>query len=484
MTAFLTASSYLLFFYYTATNIVYLVLLAASIRAAIVQQRRISTLRLHRLRTSSLAPPISVLVPARNEEKGIVESVRSLLALDYPELEVIVVNDGSTDGTLDVLRRSFDLVRTSILHVSEIPTMPVRGVYMSAKDRRLLVLDKASCGRKADALNAALNAASSPFVCAVDADAVLEQDALLRVMAPALTDPGRVIASGGIVRIVNGSSVEHGAIREVRLPRTLIETLQVVEYLRAFLIGRQGWAQFNLLVIISGAFGVFRRDLCRQIGGFRTSAIGEDMDLIVRMHRYARDHGDAYRVAFVPDPVCWTEAPSGYRSLAKQRARWQNGLADVLWRNRDMMLNPRYGRIGLIAIPYQWLFELLAPFVEVFGWATMLVAAALGALSASFFAEFMLFGYLFGTLISIGSIVIEEMTYHRYNNPRDLLRLIGVCFLEHIPYRPLNCLWRIQGMWEFATGKNAWQMIDRVGLAGTNGPPPRPALRRASPQTS
>jgi cellulose synthase/poly-beta-1,6-N-acetylglucosamine synthase-like glycosyltransferase len=476
MISFLAASSYFLFLYYTATNVVYLILLAASIRAAIAQQRRISTLKLHRLRTSSLAPPISILVPARNEEKGIVESVRSLLALDYPELEVIVVNDGSTDGTLEVLRRSFGLMRTSILHVSEIQTMPVRAVYMSARDRRLLVLDKQSCGRKADALNAALNAASSPFVCAVDADAVLEQDALLRVMAPALTDPAHVIASGGIVRIVNGSTIEHGEVRQVRLPRTLIETLQVVEYLRAFLIGRQGWAQFNLLIIISGAFGVFRRDLCRQIGGFRTSAIGEDMDLVVRMHRYARDHGNQYRVAFVPDPVCWTEAPSTYRSLAKQRARWQNGLADVLWRNRDMAFSPRYGRIGLVAIPYQWLFELLAPFVEVFGWVSMIAAALLGALSAAFFAEFMLFGYLFGTLISIGSVVIEEMTYHRYNNPRDLLRLIGACFLEHVPYRPLNSLWRIKGMWEFATGRNAWQMIERVGLAGTD----RPSRPRAA----
>jgi cellulose synthase/poly-beta-1,6-N-acetylglucosamine synthase-like glycosyltransferase len=471
MIRLLTASSYLLLFYYTAVNVVYLVLLVASIRAAVAQQRRLSTIRLHRLRTSSLAPPISVLVPARNEEKGIVESVRSLLALDYPELEVIVVNDGSTDATLEVLRGSFDLMRTSILHVSEIPTMPVHAVYLSARDRRLLVLDKASCGRKADALNAALNAASSPFVCAVDADAVLEHDALLRVMAPALTDPGRVIASGGIVRIANGSTIEGGAVRQVRLPRSLIETLQVVEYLRAFLIGRQGWAQFNLLLIISGAFGVFRRDVCRQIGGFRTSAIGEDMDLIVRMHRYAREHDQAYRVAFVPDPVCWTEAPSQYRSLARQRARWQNGLADVLWRNRDMLFNPRYGRIGLIAVPYQWLFEFLAPVVETLGWVTMIAAAALGALSAAFFAEFMLFGYLFGTLISIGSIMIEEMTYHRYNNPRDLLRLIGVCFLEHFPYRPLNSLWRIRGMWQFATGRNAWQMIDRVGIGGPVGRP-------------
>jgi cellulose synthase/poly-beta-1,6-N-acetylglucosamine synthase-like glycosyltransferase len=231
------------------------------------------------------------------------------------------------------------------------------------------------------------------------------------------------------------------------------------------LIGRQGWAQFNLLLIISGAFTLLRRDLCRQIGGFRTSAVGEDMDLIVRMHRYAQEKGEGYRVAFVPDPVCWTEAPSRYKSLARQRARWQNGLADVLWQNRDMVFNPRYGWIGSIALPYQWIFEFIAPLVEFFGWITMILATLFGALSASFFVAFLLFGYLFGTLISIGSVVIEEMTYHRYNDPRDLVRLIGVCFLEHFPYRPLNSFWRARGVWEFVTGRTAWQMIDRVGFA-------------------
>lgn len=468
MRTFLEASSHLLLFYYAATNVVYLVLMVASIRAALVHQRRLSVLRLHDVRSSALAPPISILVPARNEEKGIVESVRSLLSLDYPEIEVIVANDGSTDDTLGTLRRHFGLVRTNILHVSEIPTSPVSAVYMSTVDRRLIVLDKESCGRKADALNAALNAASSPFICAVDADAVLEKDALLRVMAPALADPARVIASGGIVRVVNGSSVEGGEVRRVKLPRTLIERLQVVEYLRAFLVGRQGWAQFNLLVIISGAFGVFRRDLCRQIGGFRTGAIGEDMDLVVRLHRRAREIGGPYRIAFVPDPVCWTEAPSSYESLAKQRSRWQNGLADVLWRNRDMVADRRYGAIGFVALPYQWLFEFFAPLVEVFGWVTMILAAVAGLLSPVFFVNFLLFGYLFGTLISVGSIVIEEMTYHRYNDPRDLARLILACFLEHFPYRPLNSVWRARGMWDFVTGKNAWQMIDRVGLAASN----------------
>lgn len=479
MNEFLQTSNYLLFCYYLGSNLVYLVLLVASIAATLAQQRRLKNLWLDRLRASSLAPPISILVPAHNEEKHIVESVRSLLLLDYPELEVVVVNDGSTDDTLGQLTRHFELTRTDMLHVSEIPTEPVRAVYMSNVDRRLLVLDKESSGRKADALNAALNAASSPFVCAIDADAVLERDALLRIMAPVLSDPNRVVATGGIVRVVNGTKVAQGVVRKVRLPGGFLEVMQVVEYLRAFLVGRQGWAQFNMLLIISGAFGVFRRDLCRQIGGFRASTVGEDLDLIVRMHRHLLEKNEEYRVGFVPDPVCWTEVPASLKSLAGQRARWQSGLTDVLWQNRDMLFNRRYGRIGLLALPYHWLFECLAPLMEVVGWGTMITAACLGLLSGKFFAEFLLFGYLFGTLISIGSVVIEEMTYHRYNESRDLWRLILACFLEHFPYRQLNALWRLRGLWEFVAGKASWHKVERIGF----NPPASPLERPVGPRS-
>jgi cellulose synthase/poly-beta-1,6-N-acetylglucosamine synthase-like glycosyltransferase len=464
MNEFLQTSNYLLFIYYLMSNLVYLCLLMAAIAASVMHQRRLGGLWLEELRTSPLSPPISVLVPAHNEEKNIADSVRSLLALDYPELEIIVVNDGSTDGTLRELIEQFDLQPTNLLHISNIATRPLNGIYMSKADGRLLVLDKQCSGRKADALNAALNAASSPYVCAVDADAVLESDALLRIMAPVLSDPRRVVATGGIVRVINGSSVRRGSVRRVRLPGSLLEVLQVIEYLRAFLVGRQGWAQFNLLLIISGAFGVFRRDLCQQIGGFRPSAIGEDLDLVVRMHRHLRERGEQYSISFVPDPVCWTEVPRTTKMLARQRVRWQKGLIDVLWQNRRMLFNPRYGRVGLVAMPYHWLFELLAPIMEVFGWMTMALAAVLGLLSPEFFLDFLLFGYAFGTMISIGSVLIEEMTYHRYNDWRDLARLIGTCFLEHFPYRQLNTLWRVCGLLEHLFGKRAWGKMERIGF--------------------
>ena len=451
--------------YYTTVNAIYTVLLIQSIWATREHHRQLRSMRPERNLRTPFTPPVSILVPARNEESSIVESVRSLLSVDYPEIEIIVVNDGSTDSTLAQLRDYFHLRASDIPYVEIIPTSPVTGVLVSSTDRRLTVLDKASCGRKADALNAGLNMAASPFVCAIDGDSVLERNALTSILAPARNDPSRVIASGGIVRAVNGCVMEGGQVKHVRMPKTLIEGFQVLEYLRSFLIGRQGWARFNMLLIISGAFGVFQRDACRAVGGFRTTAIGEDMDLIVRMHRYALESGWRYKIGFVADPVCWTEVPSTVRALSSQRARWQNGLTDVLWRNRDMTFNPAYGRIGLFAMPYQWVFECLAPLIEVFGWVTVAASAACGLLSHRFFLVLLVGGYLFSGTLSMGAVLIEEMVYRRYNRWSDLFRLIGYCFLEPLLYRPINTIWRLAGLRDFFQRRNSWQLLQRTGFS-------------------
>ena len=453
-----------IFLYYLVANIVYLALLVTAIYSTIRHQRQLSLVRPDRIRHSPLAPPISLLVPAHNEEKTIVESVDSLLALDYPEIEIVVANDGSSDGTLEALRERYQLIETDIVYVQEVQCKPVRAIYMSQVEPRLLVVDKESGGSKADAVNAALNIASSPYVCVVDADSILEPDALLRIMVPIFADPAKVVAAGGIVRVLNGSRIENGRMTDVRLPRHPGEVIQVVEYLRSFLIGREGWAFFNMLTIISGAFGVFRRDLVRAVGGYRPGAIGEDIDLVLRLHRLLRERKADYQIAFVPDPVCWTEVPSDMRSLGRQRARWQKGLLDVLWPNRDMLFRPTYGRIGGIALPYLWVWELFAPIIEAAGLVTIVAAACLGALSREFMVQFLIFGYVFATMISIGSVLLEEITYRRYSRWQDVARLIGYCFLEHFPYRQLHLWWRLTGLVEYLRGDVAWKPMRRVGF--------------------
>ncbi len=472
MRTLLDISNDTLFFYYLASNLIYLVLLIVALLSSRAHHQHLASLRLERLKFSPVTPPITLIAPAHNEEGSIVPSVRSLLRVDYPELEVVVVNDGSKDRTLAKLTEEYQLEPARVLYIPHIPSAQVRGIYRSAREPRLIVVDKEAGGSKADAVNAGLNAATSPYTCVVDADSMLEPDALLRIMVKILEDPKHVIAAGGIVRALNGCELSGGKIRRVRLPRSPIVIIQVIEYLRAFLIGREAWSRGNMLTIISGAFGVFRRDVILRAGGYRAEAIGEDFDLVARIHRMMRDEKQEYRITFVPDPVCWTEVPPSMRSLGRQRARWQKGLVDTLWPNRDMLFRRKYGRIGWVALPYMWIFEFFAPVIELLGLATIALAAILGVLSHTFFLEFLIYGYLFAAMISVGAVLQEEVTYRRYNDWRDVALLILFCFLEQVPYRQFHLIWRMHGMWQYARGDVVWRPMERVGLETATPPPP------------
>lgn len=467
---FLNLANYTLFFYYLSGNLVYLLALIIALRTSAVHQRGIESFRLRWITESPLVPPITLLVPAHNEQKSIRVSIRNLLELNYPELEVIVINDGSKDRTLRELQDEFKLRPTRMVYVPEVPCAEIRGLYRSDTDPRLLVIDKESAGSKADAVNAGLNAALSPYVCIVDSDSMLERDSLLRIMVPVLADPQHVVGVGGIIRILNGSEIRGGQLTRVRLPRKSIEIIQVIEYLRAFLIGREAWAHGNMMLIISGAFGLFRTDLVRAIGGYRPRAIGEDFDLVLRLHRYLLEKGQKYRIHFVPDPVCWTEAPSDLKSLGRQRERWHKGLMDTLRQNMDMLFRQPYGRVGALALPYLWIYELFAPIIELGGIFTIIVAAVLGDLSRGFFIQFMIFGYAFATMISIGAVLQEELTYKRYSDWQDVARLVTYCFFEHFPYRQLHMVWRLQGLWQYVRGDMSWKPLERKGLQATTAP--------------
>jgi cellulose synthase/poly-beta-1,6-N-acetylglucosamine synthase-like glycosyltransferase len=467
MIPLLNFSNATLFVYYLVSNLFYLALLITAFVAAARHRHRLSSLRLETLDDSPFTPPISILVPAHNEASNITENVTALLSLDYPALQIIVINDGSEDETLEVLKSEFALRATSLLYVPQIASAPVRGVYTSALDDRLLVLDKAAGGTKADAANAGLNAATSPYVAVIDADSVLEKDALLRIGAEILSAPVDVVAVGGIVRVLNGSQVSGGQIREVRLPSRPIEVLQVIEYLRAFLIGREAWGALRMLPIISGAFGVFSRERMMRIGGFRANAIGEDIDLVVRMHRSLLQEKKHYRLPFIPEPTCWTQVPQTLRALGRQRARWQKGLLDVLWGSRDMIFRPRYGRFGCVMLPYLWVFELAAPVVEIVGLSSIVLAALLGVLSKTFLIQFAIYGYAFATLISIGAVVQEEITVRRYHRWTDVARLLLYCLAEHFPYRQINMWWRLKGMWQYLRGNVKWEESERTAFATT-----------------
>ncbi|HET9741877.1 MAG TPA: glycosyltransferase [Terriglobales bacterium] len=458
--------SYFFFFYYLLSNAVYLVLLVAALISTRAHRDRLSDRGLDLVSSSRFTPPISIICPARNEEGSILSSVEALLDLDYPDLEVIVVNDGSTDSTLQLLKDRFALRPINMLYFEECRSGRVRGIYASPQRRGLLVIDKENRKSKADAVNCGLNAANGQYVCVIDADSLIEKDALLRIMSGLRSESdASVVAIGGIVRVLNGCKVDGARICDIQLPKSQIEVLQVIEYLRAFLVGREGWALFKMLPIISGAFGVFRTDLVRKIGGFRTNAIGEDLDLVIRMHRKLLEDDSDYAIMFVPDPTCWTEVPNDVRSLARQRSRWQKGLLDVLWPNRDMLFRPRYGRLGCLMLPYLWAFELLEPLIEVLGYISIVAAGVLGALNVSSFLEIIFYGYAFATMISIGAVLLEELTYRRYNRWDNVAKLVLFCFVEHFPYRQLNMIWRLQGMWQYVRGDMEWRELKRIGIS-------------------
>jgi cellulose synthase/poly-beta-1,6-N-acetylglucosamine synthase-like glycosyltransferase len=450
--------------YFLVLNLLYVWFTAVAWRSIAAHLRAARYAPLDEIFASPLAPGISVLVPAYNEEAGIVESVRSLLDLRYPVHEVVVVNDGSKDATLARLTEAFELVPVRKALRDTIATATVRGVYVSRRTRNLWVIDKEN-GGKADSLNAGICAATHPYVCAIDADAVLEGDALLRVVRPVLDDPELVAATGGIVRIANGCRIEHGRVLDVRLPQSRLAAVQVVEYFRAFLIGRVGWSAANALLIISGAFGLFRRDLVEEVGGFSRTTVGEDVELVVRLHRRLRESGRDYRIEFVPDPVCWTEAPESLRMLSRQRRRWHRGLGETLWRHRSLIGNPRYRALGLGALPYFLVFEFLGPAVELIGPPLVLVWFALGVLSTTFLVAFLVVAFLLGLLISVAALALEEFSFRRHPRNREILRLLWLAVAENLGYRQLLAFWRFVAFVDLARRKQGWGEMQRRGLA-------------------
>lgn len=429
-----------------------------------------------RVLSSEVAPTISVLAPAHDEAATIAENVRSLLTLRYPTLEVVVIDDGSQDATLEVLMREFALVPVHAAPVRRrLAGAPVTALYRSSRTPSLVVAAKEN-GGKADALNAGLDVAEGELVCAIDADTVVEADALQRMVRPFLTDPG-VIAAGGTLHAVNGSTVRGGRVVHKRAPHRLLPALQAVEYMRAFLCGRLGWNRLGGNLIVSGAFGLFRREHVVAAGGYLNETVGEDMELVVRMRRLARERGEPDRVPFVPDPIAWTEVPSRARVLARQRDRWHRGLADVLVRHRRMLLDRRYGALGLVGMPYFVFIELLAPLIEALGLLVVLAGLLAGVLDVQFAVLFLLVAYGCGLLLTVVTFTLDEWTFRSYGPARSRAWLLFVALLEGLGYRQATALWRVRGLWRFLRGRRDWGSMPREGFAP---PPPTPRRDRIS----
>ena len=436
--------------------------------AAIVELRRLRQrdryLRPQAL-TSHLSPRISVLVPAYNEELTVVESVSALLALAYPNLEVVVVNDGSSDDTVDRLIEAFELSPVHGAFQRMIETKPIRELYRSAVDPRLVVADKHN-GGKADALNAATNLASGELVCAIDADTLVDPSALQKLVSPFLEDDSTV-AVGGTIRLVNDAEAVRSRITRLRVPRHPLVGAQVVEYSRSFLVGRLAWNVLGGNLIISGAFGLFDRQAVLDVGGYEHRSIGEDMELVVRLRRRAYEQGRPATVMFEPDPVAYTEAPSSVATLARQRNRWFRGLLDVLVRHRRMIGNPRYGSAGLLALPYFVVVEALAPILELAGFLLVALGLTAGWIGVGDLAP-VAGAYLLGIAATVLVLILDQIIWVSYCGTGGRLRILGHVVFEQLVFRPATIVWRMWGLKLFLEGRREWGAQQRRGLASSS----------------
>lgn len=454
--------NYFIIYYVLVINFIYFIqlILAAFNLSDYVKKIRYSDYK--KYITSDNMIPISILVPAYNEQETIVENIKSLISLKYPKFEVIVINDGSKDETLNRVIQEFDLKEVNQPVRYRINTNKIRGIYKNLDIPNLIVVDKEN-GGKADALNAGINISNYPIVTSIDADSILESDSLVRVVMPFIEDK-KTIAVGGIVRIANGSVIKRGRVVDIGLPKSRVAMFQIVEYLRAFLTGRVGWDAVNSLLIVSGAFGAFKKDAVIEVGGYAKNTIGEDMELIVKMHDYFLRNKRKYRIKFVPDPVCWTQAPETLKDLRSQRRRWQIGLMDSLLKHKRMFFNPRYKQIGLIAVLYFWLFEMMGLVIEIIGYVMIPLAYIFGLLNLKYFLLFFAASILYGILLSLGAILLEEYTFNKYPTLKQLMKLSLYGVLENFGYRQLTTLYRIEGIVKFRKMKHSWGKIKRVSF--------------------
>lgn len=450
--------------YFLVSSAVYTALMVLSLYTVTLHSRVARQLGYGNLGDSPVTPPVTLIIPAYNEEDAIVATAVSMLDLNYPEKEVIVVDDGSTDHTVLRLVQHFDLQRVEMVYREAIPAQRPIVFYLNPEVPGLLLVSKEN-GGKSDALNVGINLSHCPYFCTVDADSIIERDALLRLMAPVVHSNVNTVVSGGVVRIANGSTLEKAEVRTVQMPATWLERCQVVEYIRTFLFGRPGWNFLNATFICSGAFCLLQKQAVVLAGGFSTDTVTEDIDMIAKLHRFLKDKGWKYKMVFTTDPVCWTEAPHDLMTLAKQRRRWQLGLMQTVMRHHKMIGNPHFGATGMLSMPFHAYVEALGCVVEAAGTLLLPFSLFFSSMPLWLFGLVILVALSYGTLLSMGSILLADATVRRYPRYRDVWILMLYTLVENFGYRQIITLFRAHGVIQYFLGQHKWEVVKHGGFA-------------------
>jgi len=448
--------------YFIGANSVYTLLMFLSLYTVTLHSRFSGHYGHEEIADSPVAPPVALIVPAFNEEGGIVQTVMSLLELTYPEKEIIVVDDGSNDRTLRRLISAFRLTPMSFIYRPQLAAKPPMAFYHNHEYPELVVVSKEN-GGKPDAVNVGINLARSPYFCTVDADSLIERDALLRLVAPIFHSSDNTIVSGGIVRISNGCTIVNGRVTEVGLPATYIERCQIVEYMRTFLFGRPAWGFMRATFITSGAFCLLHRETVILAGGYSKDTVTEDIDVIATLHEYMRKKKWKYRMVFTTDPVCWTECPRSFSMLARQRRRWQMGLVQTTMKHNHMIFDPRYGMLGMLSMPFHAYIESVGCVVESLGVVLVPFSFLIGAMPFSLFLLIIFLAVGYGTLLSVASVLMQDSSLRRYPSMRHIATLVGYAVLENFGYRQMVSFFRAQGVLRYMRGKQRWEVVAKKG---------------------
>lgn len=478
------------FLYGTSMLVMYAVLAILSFISIRIYQKKASYADYDKLLDSPLVPGISIIAPAYNESVTIIMNVRSLLTLNYPKFEVIIINDGSKDDTLEKMIAEFDMVQVDFAYNEKIVTQPVKRVFKSTNPAydKLLVIDKVNGKSKADASNAGINAAAFPYFLCTDVDCIIEKNTLLRMIKPFMDEEGkkikevgepcpecgyrhviedsrRVIASGATLRLANSCEVDEGVITRVRPPKQLIPRFQEMEYIRAYVLGKMGWSYINSVPNVSGGLGLFDKEVAVKAGGYDHKSFGEDMDLVTRMCSYMRDNKMKYAIRYIPTTQCWTEGPPNLKIFGRQRTRWGRGLIQIMSIHKKIIFNPRYGRLGLIVFPYNLFFEFLAPIIEFLGILYYIYIICTNQINWPFAKILLLFVYTYSVMITTLAILWDQLTYRYYKSWREVLGICLMAFLEPIIYHPLIVFFALKGYFNFATNrKHSWGNMQRQGF--------------------
>lgn len=456
-----------MFYYASALMFSYGMLVILSIIEIRLYLKRKSYIDYRSLLASPYAPGITVIAPAFNESETIINSVHSLMSLNYSKFEVVIINDGSTDNTLEKMVNEFNLVPVDYAYNEQIVTQPVRQIYRSDNPAffNLIIVDKENGKSKADASNAGINVSSYPYFLCTDVDCIIHKDTLLKLIKPFIEEDVKVIATGGAIRIANSCDIENGFLIKVKVPRKFLPLFQELEYVRAFLLGRMAWSKLNVLLLVSGGLGMFDKEIAVKAGAYDHKSFGEDMELVTRMRKYMYNIKCKCQVKYIPESLCWTEVPSTLKVFGHQRTRWGRGLAQNLWMHKGMIFNPKYGIFGMFAMPFWVFFEWMAPIVEVTGLIYYIYLIITSQINWEYAIILLVYVYSFSVMITIISVLWDEITYKQYSSKTEVLKLCGIAFLEPIIYHPLVIFFALKGNFYFITGRTlAWGNMSREGF--------------------